>query len=106
MSFSSKVVDAFLSSVVVYDKIFAINADIRGDCSLCFKRERERERKRRQREREERRTNERKKTTLRKSDERGHTHRVESARRFRHFPHVSFYSNLSSACSKCSLRAM
>ena len=43
MSFSSKVVDAFLSSVVVYDKIFAINADIRGDCSSCFKRERERE---------------------------------------------------------------
>jgi hypothetical protein len=58
MSFSSKVVNAFLSSVVVYDKIFAINADIRGDCSLCFKRERERERKRRQREKKKEERNE------------------------------------------------
>ena len=94
MSFSSKVVNAFLSSVVVYDKIFAINADIRGDCSLCFKRERERENAVRERRKKK---NETKKTTLKKSDEREHAHRVESARRFRHFPHVSFDSNLSSA---------
>jgi len=61
MSFSSKVVVAFLSSVVMYDKIFAINADIRGDCSFVFKREREREnavRERRKREKKEERNEE------------------------------------------------
>ena len=94
MSFSSKVVNAFLSSVVVYDKIFAINADIRGDCSFVFKRERERENAVRGKERERRKKNERKKTTLKKSDERGNTHRVESARRFRHFPHFFLFTLL------------
>ena len=103
MSFSSKVVNAFLSSVVVYDKIFAINADIRGDCSFVFKRERERERENavRGEERERRKKNETKKTTLRKRDERGNTHRVESARRFRHFPHFFFFLS-SSALSVLS----
>jgi len=45
----------------MYDKIFAINADIRGDCSFVFKREREREnavRERRKREKKEERNEE------------------------------------------------
>ena len=58
--------------------------------------EREREKENAVRERRKKK-NETKKTTLKKSDEREHAHRVESARRFRRFPHVSFDSNLSSA---------